>query len=202
MKKVTQFDKRSYDMGQRVRECRELRKLTQKELADRIFLLPENGGKTRSEKQLAYIENGNRKLSNDYAVLIAKALNVRIEYLLLIDGYKTEDERLHKIVDTGHTRFENIESLISLHGYKVSLSEQPGFSCSIQYPPGISDKDALELIHSTEPDSVIEIKAPNGDTRYIGQREYLRIIRDVDNYVEMQMAFLFRKLTDGAKEYW
>ena len=62
---------------------------------------------------------------------------------------------------------------------------------------------ALHLIaDNTSPEPVISVKSPSGTIRYIERCEYESLLKSIDNYIEMQLSFLFRKPADGAKEYW
>lgn len=190
-----------FKTGERIRECREMRGLSRKQLVDEIVLLPDNGEKERSEKQISYLENGTRALSLEYANLIAQALQVRIEYLLLKDDFKTMDERMSSIWQRNDLRENLIKQLIELHGYSSCLESWDGVTCHLQYPPGISDKEALERIHKTKPEPRISVTAPSGAIRWIDRCDYFRIVNDIDDYIEMRLSFLFRRLHDGAKEY-
>lgn len=199
----TQSDSSMFRVGERLRECREWRGYTREKLVDIIEGLQDNNGKTRSEKQIGYIECGNRALSTEYAYLLAQALNVRVEYLLLKDDFRTEDDRIRFIAKKQYEESDAVTSLIALHGYTVTLEPgMQGSSCHLQYPPGISDADILERARSATPDAIICITAPNGSKRYMEESEFRGIVKSIDDYVEMQMAFLFRKRCDGAKEYW
>ena len=191
-----------FKTGERIRECREMRGLSRKQLVDKIMLLSDNGEKDRSEKQISYLENGTRTLSFEYANLIAQALQVRIEYLLLKDDFKTEDERISYICQSKDSRESMIEHLIELHGYSSMLEKWDARTCHLQYPPDISDDEALKRIHDTQPDPIISITAPSGAIRYLERREYFRIVKNIDDYIEMQLSFLFRKRREAAKEYW
>lgn len=202
MRNGTQKTPDPLQTGERIRECRKMRGLSRKQLVDKIMLLPDNGEKDRSEKQISYLENGTRSLSLEYATLIAQALQIRIEYLLLKDDFKTEDERISYICQSDSRRTNMIEELIKLHGYVSTFETWDGGSCHLQYPPGISDEEALKRIHDTHPEPIISITAPSGAIRWVERREYLRIVKNIDDYIEMQLSFLFRKPKDGAKEYW
>lgn len=165
------------------------------------MLLPDNGEKERSEKQISYLENGTRSLSLEYASLIAQALQVRIEYLLMKDNFKTEDERVDYIVQGADSRKAMIEQLIKLHGYNFAFEAWEG-SCHLQCPPGISDNEALERIRDTQAEPIVSVTAPSGAIRYLERCEYFRIAKNIDDYIEMQLSFLFRRPSDAAKEYW
>ena len=221
MGKVTQYNPEWFAIGQQVKKCREFRGLSHEELSAKIEQLPENNGKVRSPKQLSYIENGVRPLSNEYAFLIAKVLNVRVEYLFLKDDFKTEGERASAIIDNQFSRPEMIEQLIELHGYTVSVEKiftvremeteaEPieenkrarkdwckdwrTSSCHLQYPPDISDEEMLHRFHAKAPETIISIRPPSGKIvcRYVEKQEYDRIIQDIDDYIEMRLSFLFR----------
>ena len=83
-------------MGKRLKECRIACGLSQEQLIEAVMKLPDNRGKERSEKQISYLENGTRPISVEYASLLAQVLNVRVEYLLLKDDFRTEHEMFEK----------------------------------------------------------------------------------------------------------
>lgn len=89
MKKETQTTEKDVLIGKRLRECRKNRGLTQQELAAIVYDLPENNEEERTPQQIGYIERGQRKLSLEWASLLAKALGVRMEYLLYKDDFET-----------------------------------------------------------------------------------------------------------------
>lgn len=158
-----------------------------------------------SVEHISYIINGKRNLTEDAAKRIVELFpGTRISWLLGYDDYETESDRISSIIGRNHNRHDLICNLISMHGYTVSKSDlhPSGGSCHLQYPPGISDEDVLRRIHSTRPEPIISIKAPSGSCRFVEGCEYRRILKNIDDYIEMQLSFLFRKLTDGAKEYW
>lgn len=92
MKKRTTYNQNWFEMGERVKKCRKHFGLSREQLVQKIEALPENCGKDRSVKQIEYIENGIRRLSDNYAMLISRALGVRVEYLKLEDDAMTEME--------------------------------------------------------------------------------------------------------------
>ena len=61
--------------GQRLKECREERNLTQNELALLSHCTPQS---------ISYIENGRRGMSRDLAHIFAQELHVNEEYILNI----------------------------------------------------------------------------------------------------------------------
>lgn len=133
--------------GSRIRECREMQNLSREELAEKIYLLPSNNGKSRSEKHLQYLETGARHASPEYLSLIAEALGVRQKYLQGRDPYRTEEERataqrrdaermaseqrqldmeLYKIdLHDDELRRQAFEVYAELFGYKITLRDAP-----------------------------------------------------------------------------
>jgi transcriptional regulator with XRE-family HTH domain len=90
-----------------------------KELAEKVSNLPSNNGKARTPHQIGYIERGERSLSLEWACLLAEALDVRVEYLLCKDEYRT--------VSDYEQRFTNgitLESLLAKAGYTVKVSKR------------------------------------------------------------------------------
>lgn len=180
--------------GERVKALLDDSDKTQVWLAQKLFLKPEH---------LNMMLNGKRNLGEDKIQTIAGLFpDVQIDWLLGISDYKTEEQRTSAIIGKKHGRRDMICSLITLHGYQTTVEKQDGASCHLQYPPGLSDDDILERAHNTSPEPVISVKSPSGAIRYIERCEYESLLKSVDNYIEMQLYFLFRKPTDGAKEYW
>lgn len=204
--------------GGRVKELLSSYKMRQIELADKINVTAEH---------LSAILNGKRTLTLEHAQSIAKLFGVRFEWIMCFDDFKTQYDRIEFIEKRRCNRRDLISDLIALHGYAVAiekvftverkdseeeqlkadkkaLAEWRGSSCHLQYPPGISDDDILKRAHNTSPEPIIAITAPSGPVkcRYIEHCEYERILKNIDDYIEMQLSFLFRNLTDGAKEYW
>ncbi|MBQ3155236.1 MAG: helix-turn-helix transcriptional regulator [Clostridia bacterium] len=80
--------------GERVRLCRLSKGLTLERLAEKVEALPSNNERTRSSRHIGYVERGDRPLSLEWACLLAEALDVRMEYLLCKDDFRTELDRL------------------------------------------------------------------------------------------------------------
>lgn len=58
----------------------------------------------------------------EYASLLAQVLNVRVEYLLLKDDFRTEHEMFENGLSGLHDVYSNIVNLIKLHGYDIKKS--------------------------------------------------------------------------------
>lgn len=62
-----------YDIGQRIKACRKARKLSQEQLAEKVWI---------STTHMSHIENGSTKLSLPVLVDLAAALDVSVNELL------------------------------------------------------------------------------------------------------------------------
>lgn len=125
MKRGTNDIAERFETGKRIKECRKLRGLSVEQLCERIESLPDNHGKRRSEKQIRYLESGARSLSFEYATLIAQALQVRAEYLLLEDNYVTGHDVLCAGLDKMEEHAKILHALIRLvaknQGFDVEM---------------------------------------------------------------------------------
>lgn len=93
MKKETYTEEIKVVRGNRLRECRRERGMTQSQLAEAVDCLPENRRtQNRSSQHIGRIERGISILTRDYAHLLAQALEVREEYLLCEDDYKSSSD--------------------------------------------------------------------------------------------------------------
>lgn len=182
----TQTKEEMFEAGKRVKECRLLRGLSREELVEKIELLPDNHGKDRSVKQLSYIETGARKLSKEYAFLLSQALNIRVEYFLLKDNYKTEIERIGASTTNRNEKRGLILDLIKLHFYEVKDATQ-------EMPIKTDDRG------NKYQEPTLKLISPRGSIRYFSHKELLTLINQIDDYIEMQCAFQFRKLREGTK---
>lgn len=88
MKKVTEIPETP---GGRLKKLRKEKHLSQAELAEAIGLM-QNRTHTCSEKQIGYIERGERPLSPEYALLFSRFFEVRLEFLMCDDNFKTVEE--------------------------------------------------------------------------------------------------------------
>ncbi len=106
--------------GERLKECRELRNLTQGQLADMVSF--------SSSNYISMIERGERKMDLDKAVLFAKALNVTPDYLLcktdLIEHKRNEFHawQLQELTDTYSTCDAVLVHLVSMLGYNIKFA--------------------------------------------------------------------------------
>ncbi len=182
----TQTKAEMFEAGKRLRECREMRGLSRAQLIEAVELLPDNRGKDRSEKQLSYLENGTRALSLEYASLLAQVLHIRVEYLLLKDNYKTEDERIGASVTNRTEKKDLIMELMRLHGYSIK-------DATLEMPVH-ADADGKEYRTVT-----ISITSPWGTVKYLSHKEFVLLLSEIDDYIEYKCISQTKKLIDGVK---
>lgn len=116
--------------GERLRQCRNERGLTQLQLAEAVDALPENRSKRlHSPQHIGQIENGWQKLTRDYAHLLALVLEVRAEYLLCVDNYKTNGQEAlgsyFKDAKAEQKKRDCIVKLLALFSIKLEISSEP-----------------------------------------------------------------------------
>lgn len=113
--------------GKRLRECREEKGLTQAELAEAVYNLPENRGKERSGNQIGYMERGDRAISLEYAALLSRVLDVRAEYLLGKDDFKNALGQLQNAIEEmnreGNLLYTGLVAFGELAGYSIKMAD-------------------------------------------------------------------------------
>ena len=77
-------EKINQNCGKRLSQCRKEAKMSQKDLADQLFI---------TVPYLSMIENGKKRLSTEIAYKAAELLRVRPQYLLCKDDVKTPENR-------------------------------------------------------------------------------------------------------------
>lgn len=96
--------------GNRLKECRLERHLTQEQLAEAANL---------SKQHISYVECGKRSLSLDTVRSIAKILKVRESYLLCEDEFKTDSDQYIKEVHDDNHITKCLFNLLEALGYSV-----------------------------------------------------------------------------------
>ena len=171
----------------RLKTCREARGFSQEELIRIIEALPDNHGKSRSEKHLSYLENETRKMSIEYATLLAQALNVRAEYLMYKDDFPTDKDRLWACMQTRIAREDLMQEVLEAHGYQIK---------------DITDAEPIEIDSSGKQYQypTVALISPSGSMRRFSFEEFFDFLHQLDNEIEMHAAFQFRVLIDKAKK--
>ena len=102
--------------GLRVKTCRIEKKMTQDDLGDAVGT---------SKPYISKIENGKQSLTIEMAKRLAEVFGVRWEYLMLLDEYRTEDEK-NKVRASGETLSDVYRGPLAYLGYDVfPATEKP-----------------------------------------------------------------------------
>lgn len=188
MENRTLSDDQMKEMGRRLRECRKMRKLSQQDLSYLVETLPENNGKVRSPKQIGYIESGSRRLSEEYAVLLAKALNVDSKYLLLQSPFKSKGDEINdmkvKVLVGGYSCIGEsaklslcIKTLAEFLGYEIT-GEHMVFDTEVGWFSG-EEGDPLRVV------------SPDGGAVEVTHREVKRMVYNIVDYARNELSKQF-----------
>lgn len=154
--------------GERFKKFLKKNNLTQKAFA-------KNFGYT--EQHISYIAQGRRNLTAEMArAICAKYPNTRTEWLLGLDDFESEYERVAAAVGAIHDAYHHITGLFLLHGYTF---EEKDFS------------NADEFTKQIYSDNVVEIKDRSGKSTLIPHRQWRRMISEIDRFIEFELAGLF-----------
>lgn len=113
--------------GERLKNCRKDNGLTQKQLAEQIYSNSDSSSTTGSEKQIGFLENNAREMSDKYAKVLSQALSVRYEYLLLYDNYRTVEE-LRKAEKAAYTGIDTLLEFIA--SQQKAIISDPSSGCN------------------------------------------------------------------------
>lgn len=189
MKNVTKISTENVTMeerkkicGERLRNCRERMNLTQQQLIDKIYELPENNGKERNEKQIGYIENGKRMMSAEYARLFGKVLGVQASYLLGESDYETEAARFYSAIDNmnkeGDLLYSGLCAFAMLTNYEIT-------------PPNLSNASSIQD-YFDELNNGYKIRKDN-QTVVLSLGEMNRFENEICDFVELKLIHLFKE---------
>ena len=130
------------------------------------------------ERYLSAIITGKRTLSKSNAEAIAKVFpGTRVAWLLEYDDYPTEDDRIRAIFQF-HLDYEDMtEDLIRRHGYTI-----------------VHTKDE-------ENHSIVIITSPRGETKTVDTTLFIKLIDNINDYIEGQMLLGFHSFVCD-KEYY
>lgn len=113
--------------GERLKNCRKDNGLTQKQLAEQIYSNSDSSSATGSEKQIGFLENNAREMSDKYAKVLSQALSVRYEYLLLYDNYRTVEE-LRKAEKAAYNGIDTLLEFIA--SQQKAIISDPSSGCN------------------------------------------------------------------------
>ena len=150
------------------------------------------------------IVTGKKRLTPDLAILISNIScsfvhkrtgskitlgicnRVRAEYLLLEDDFMTEGDRVDSGVENRTKRKDLLESLLRLHCYEIKDVTD---AMPIEY-----DDEGREFQRQT-----YSLVSPRGSVRTFSDAQLSDFLSKIDDSIEMQCAFQFRKLLDGVR---
>lgn len=121
------MDNEMLSHGERLKNCRKDKGLTQKQLAEQIYNNSDGSSTTGSEKQIGFLENNVREMSDKYAKVLSQALNVRYEYLLLYDNYRTVEE-LRKAEKAAYNGIDTLLEFIA--SQQKAIISDPSSGCN------------------------------------------------------------------------
>lgn len=183
--------------GKRLAECRKKRDLSQEELVEKIMLLPENNGKERNEKQISFIETGKRSISLEYARLLSKVLNCRVEYLLLEDDFETESDRIQDIIGQHTDAVSMIMQIALLNGFEVSKQMIDTELKHIRFPSDLTDDELLKRANESPGVPYVWISSKDGKKRRMEYADFCDMIGEIEDYI----VFRFSNRLNGPRAF-
>lgn len=164
--------------------------------AERVKILITASGKTQGEfaetiayctqQHLSRIVNGHSPVTWETAAKIAESFpHIRIEWIMGLDDYKTEADRIRKSVTVREQKLTAFANILQLHNYAIDnvTADMP---CK-------TDENGKAY-----QDTTYKLTSPRGASRFLSEPELFSLICDFDNYLEMRCSFEFRKLIDGV----
>lgn len=180
MQRGTKKGKNMFEVGRRLRECRELRGLSREQLSEKVYSLVNDGENTISVKQIGYIECGTRTLSPKYLKLLSRALEVREEYLSLEDNYRTGEERFAAVFDGAESSTKVLHSMIEL------VAQSKG--CEIDIIDNSDNK--MEIVEISEAELFYAVRRNGVVVAHLSFEQYCHLRDELFDYA----SYLFEKL--------
>lgn len=194
-KKVTDTKEFMLHCGKRVKECREAAGYTQSELATALETLPENNGKTRSEKHISAIERGSRCLSIEYAKLISKVLKVDEDYLLCKSDYKTIEDWFDHIGKENELLKKNVLYMLRVLGITISEPlEKELVGIELEYYK--KEFEAIGLIPSRPHKNVVYVQIGNEEPQEMDAKEIYGFIENIIEFADFQAKKIRKRLNE------
>ncbi len=150
------------------------------------------------------IVTGKKRLTPDLAILISNIScsfvhkrtgsritlgvrdRVRAAYLLLEDDFMTEGDRFDSGAENRTNRKDLLECLLKLHFYEI---KDVTYTMPIEY-----DEEGRGFRQLT-----YALVSPRGSVRIFSNAQLSEFLSKLDDSIEMQCAFQFRKLLDGVR---
>lgn len=166
------------EQGKRLKECRKEKGMTQEQLAKDVGY---------TVQAINYIENGKRRLSTDSAFLLSKALDIRYQYLLCEDDYKTLKNMYSESIEFD-MREKTFENAIAEQGYlpMAVLGEPLGTVYDELYEEADTLYEVKKYIILTAEETYVECS----------EKEYNTLIDEIYDYI----GFRLKKFTSTCKK--
>ena len=141
------------EQGECLKRCLERIGKTQAQLSAETYI---------SQQTISKIINGKTALSRDNAVLFSRALNVRLEYLLLESEYMTTEDLIYANGKLLNTIDSACIALIEALGYKITVDKERGDYKEISVYPKDTPESISRRIENTFPVSMTILETPSG----------------------------------------
>lgn len=183
--------------GERLRKCIEEKNMKQKDAAAAAHF---------TEQYISNMVRGKCKLTTDAARTLSKVLDVRMEYLLCEDDYKTSFEEsltfmkkhgqitdcLCKILDCKGYSFHQDEYTESEKPYKVITID----STEIEYTPENEFNKLIERkLYLADEQTNFALKHPDGRIIRISSEHFFSLLDDIKKYIDYKLQMEFDDIT-------
>jgi len=180
-----------------------------------------------TEQHISQIIKGKRRLTSEMAHRVAEEFCCRYEWLMGYDDFKTLNERMHAISEAGYDTRQLIMKILKLHKYEIGtervvcqklykdkpfffpaemsleqvfnyLKQGGEFDQDIQFSDFLTTEDEKGIDADFYYVDRIFIKSPKGSKRYLENRDFNDLIKQIEDFIEQKAAFLFIKTIDKA----
>ena len=183
--------------GERLRKCIEEKNMKQKDVAAAAHF---------TEQYISNMVRGKCKLTTDAARTLSKVLDVRMEYLLCEDDYKTSFEEsltfmkkhgqitdcLCKILDCKGYSFHQDEYTESEKPYKVITIDSTEIECT---PENELNKLIERKLYLEDEQTVFALKHPDGRVIRISSKHFFDLLDDIRKYIDFKLQMEFDDIT-------
>lgn len=187
------------EQGKRLKLCLQYANQTQIQLAEKTFI---------SQQTISKIINGKAPLSLDNAVRFSRALDVRLEYLLLEDDDMTILEKSGKWYTSWFDQRTACLSLISSLGFTVIDMQENADgtkeSMHRRFKHVTINEDEhpdriLEIVGNEPPVRIFKIKTPKGGIAIFEQQEFENLLKDIQDYARFQCERPLRRFENALR---
>lgn len=179
-------------IGNRLKECRTAKNLTQKELAELSYCTPQT---------ISYIENGKRGMSRDLAHTFSMHLEVNEDYLLCEADFKSLQEEVRCFDALRNECDVKLTNLLQILGHQIKLSFDAG---QLNNPDSLIGEEVNFHFDTYSNDIRMEIENFSGcinnvhvqfDDTTISLVTFMDFLDDIFDYIE----FLILHLADNEE---